>query len=203
MLCFRTCCACCACGACGACCAWSGSRQYHSEEDSSPPLQALCVEVSDSRAWMLRPCPEIGWPPRRRHGRGFRLAACGPQQCVAGNASSLELLPRWSVSQTAICTFRQALLCLIFRDRAFGCSSPSCLRRHPSQVISLSTVAIVLCEHSASACGVHSRRSSVRVITTQTSLTSPSNRCAWRCSTSESWLWFVDSRRDPFRSALR
>ena len=40
-----------------------------------PPLPsplALCVEVSGSRAWMLRPCPEPGWPPRRRHGRGFR-----------------------------------------------------------------------------------------------------------------------------------
>ena len=72
--------------------------------------------------------PELGWPPCSRHGRGFRRAACGLQQCVAGNASSLEPLPRMSVSQTAICTFRQALLCLVSRDRALRCSGLSCFR---------------------------------------------------------------------------
>ena len=34
--------------------------------------------------------------------------------CVAKNASSLEPLPRRSVSQSAICTFHQALLCSVF-----------------------------------------------------------------------------------------
>ena len=62
----------------------------------------------------------------RRHGRGFRRATCGPLLRVAGNASSLESLPRRSVPQTAFCTSRQALLWSASRDRALVCSgSPS------------------------------------------------------------------------------
>ena len=44
--------------------------------------------------------PELGWPPCR-HGRGFRRATCGPLLRVAGNASTLECLPRKSFPQTA------------------------------------------------------------------------------------------------------
>ena len=51
------------------------------------------MEVSDPRAWLLRLCSEFGWLPCRRHGRGFRRAACGPLLRVAGNALSLEPLP--------------------------------------------------------------------------------------------------------------
>ena len=72
--------------------------------------------------------PELGWPPCRRHGRGFRRATCGPLLRVAGNASSLESLPRRSVPQTAFCTSRQALLCSASRDRALVCSGSSCFR---------------------------------------------------------------------------
>ena len=72
--------------------------------------------------------PELGWPPCRRHGRGFRRATCGPLLRVAENASSLESLPRRSVPQTAFCTSRQALLCSAFRDRALVCSGSSCFR---------------------------------------------------------------------------
>ena len=52
--------------------------------------------------------PELGWPPCRRHGRGFRRATCGPLLRVAGNASSLESL------QTAI---------VVLPLRPPGCSS--------------------------------------------------------------------------------
>ena len=72
--------------------------------------------------------PELGWPPCRRNVRGFRRATCGPLLRVAGNASSLESLPRRSVPQTAICTSRQALLCSASRDRALVCSGSSCFR---------------------------------------------------------------------------
>ena len=72
--------------------------------------------------------PELGWPPCRRHGRGFRRATCGPLSRVAGNASSLESLRRRSVKQTAICTSRQALLCSASRDRVLVCSGSSCFR---------------------------------------------------------------------------
>ena len=76
--------------------------------------------------------PELG---SSRHGRGFRRAACCVAVlCVAENTSLLEPL----------CTFRLALLCSISRDRALSCSGSSSSRRHPSQVISLSTDAIVV-----------------------------------------------------------
>ena len=76
----------------------------------------------------VRGIPELGWPPCRRHGRGFRRATCGPLLRFAGNASSLESVPRRSVPQTAFCTFRQALLCSASRDRALVCSGTSCHR---------------------------------------------------------------------------
>ena len=77
-------------------------------------------------------------------------------------------------TQTAFCTFRQALLCSASRDRALVCSGSSCFRRHPSQVINLSTDTIVPAAVpaasclglavSASASGARSPRSSARVV---------------------------------------
>ena len=52
------------------------------------PLSRLCASV----------IPELGWPPCRRHGRGFRRATCGPIMRVAGNASS------YGVSASKVCT---------------------------------------------------------------------------------------------------
>ena len=51
---------------------------WDSEEDSSPSRHCAWKQV----------IPELGWPPCRRHGRGFRRATCGPLLRVAGNASS-------------------------------------------------------------------------------------------------------------------
>ena len=65
------------------CCAWSGSPQLHSEEGSSSSKHCAWKSV----------ITELGWPPCRRHGHGFRRATCGPLFRVAGNASSLESLP--------------------------------------------------------------------------------------------------------------
>ena len=71
---------------------------------------------------------ELGWPPCRRHGRNcLVVGVCASKVCT----------------QTAFCTFRQALLCSASRDRALVCSGSSCFRRHPSQVINLSTGTIV------------------------------------------------------------
>ena len=68
--------------------------------------------------------PEIGWHPCPWHGRGF---------CRARNASSLEPLPRRSVSQTVICTFHRALLGSVSRDRAlWSLRSGSRPLRHPA-----------------------------------------------------------------------
>ena len=85
--------------------------------------------------------------------------------CVAGNASSLEPLPRRSVSQSAICTFHQALLCSVSRDRTLVCSCSSC---------------------SASVPGLQSHRSSV--FATLRSC----RRCAWLCA---SWSVDTSRRR--------
>ena len=51
-----------------------------------------------------------------------------------------EPVPR----RSAHCAFRHTLLCSVSRDRALDCSGSSSSRRHPSQVISLSTDAIVV-----------------------------------------------------------
>ena len=63
----------------------------------------------------------------------FGMVVKWPLLCVAGNTSSLEPQPRRSISQTANCTSRQALLCLVSRDRPQW-SSPSrpCAGGHPS-----------------------------------------------------------------------
>ena len=114
------------------CCAWSGSPQPHSEENSSPSRHCAWRSV----------IPELGWPPCRRHV----VDSAVPR--VVHFCASLELLRRWSLclevcTQTAFCTFRQALLCSASRDRALVCSGSSCFRRHPSQVVNLSTDTIV------------------------------------------------------------
>ena len=78
-------------------CVWSGCTQHHSLP--SPPHAA------------------------RVEGVVFRLVVNSampclwPLLCVVGNTSSLEPVPRRSISQTANCTSRQALLCLVSRDR--------------------------------------------------------------------------------------
>ena len=51
-----------------------------------------------------------------------------------------EPVPR----RSAHCAFRRTLFCSVSRDRALDCSGSSSSRRHPSQVISLSTDAIVI-----------------------------------------------------------
>ena len=76
---------------------------------------------------------------------------------------------------TAFCAFRQALLCSASRDRALVCSGSSYFRRHPSQVINLSTDTIVprSCSRcdlalvvSTSASGARSRRHSFPQLST-------------------------------------
>ena len=49
--------------------------------------------------------PELGWPPCRRHGRGFRRTTCGPLLRVAGTVSSLESVPRRSVRKRRFAPF--------------------------------------------------------------------------------------------------
>ena len=120
--------------------------------------------------------PELGWPPCRRHGRGFRRATCGPLLRVAGNASSLESLPRRSVPQTAFCSSPQS----------FGLRGPrSCTR----------LLWIVVLTASASKHAV-TPKLSLRVRTTLDSNSCP--RCVRLCAT-----WSVGtSRRRHVRNAL-
>ena len=94
-------------------------------------------------------------------------------------------------TQTAFCTFRQALLCSASRDRALVCTGSSCFRRHPSQVINLSTDTIVPAavptascldlSVSASASGARSRRSSVRVVSALASAYDTRSRSCPHC----------------------
>ena len=94
-------------------------------------------------------------------------------------------------TQTAFCTFRQALFCSASRDRALVCSGPSRFRRHPSQVINLSTDTIVPAAVpaasclslavSASASGARSRRSSVRVVSALASAYDTRSRSCPHC----------------------
>ena len=119
-----------------------GSSRSCGGSTSCSPVHVLTHVFSSVR--FLHVLCVVWWSPElgsSRHGRGFRRAACCVAVlCVARNTSLLELLPR----RSALCTFRRALLCSISRDRALGCSGSSSSRRHPSQVISLSTDAIVV-----------------------------------------------------------
>ena len=78
-------------------CVWFGCTQHHSLP--SPP-RAARVEGVVFRLVVNSAMPCL-WPLSR----------------VAGNTSLLEPVPRRSVSQPANCTSRQALLCLVSRDR--------------------------------------------------------------------------------------
>ena len=78
-------------------CMWFGCTQHHSLP--SPP-RAARVEGVVFRLVVNSAMPCL-WPLSR----------------VAGNTSLLEPVPRRSVSQPANCTSRQALLCLVSRDR--------------------------------------------------------------------------------------
>ena len=94
-------------------------------------------------------------------------------------------------TQTAFCTFRRALLCSASRDRALVCHGSSCFRRHPSQVINLSTDTIVPAAVPAASClglavstsasRARSRRSSVRVVSALASAYDTRFRSCPRC----------------------
>ena len=93
----------------------------------SPPLctfvqKALSPELFATWSWIPPCCVLCGCSVHR------------PEHLVA------EPVSRWS----AHCAFRRTLLCSVSRDRALDCSGSTGSRRHPSQVISLSTDAIVV-----------------------------------------------------------
>ena len=106
-------------------CAWFGVTQNH----SLPSSLHVCVEGAVSRAWFFAAWSWI--PP-----------CCVLCSCSVRRREYLvaEPVPR----RSAHCAFRQTLLCSVTRDRALDCSGTSGSRRHPSQVISLSTGAIVV-----------------------------------------------------------
>ena len=148
----------------------------------TPHLQALCVEVSDLRArlatlssaWSWMPPCHV-WSTFARRWNCLVVGVCASKVCT----------------QTALCTFRQALLCSASRDRALVCAGSSCFRRHPNQVINLSTDTIVPASVpaasciglalSASASGARSRRSSVRVVSALESAHDTRSRSCSRC----------------------
>ena len=66
-----------------------------------------------------------------------------PLWCVAGNTSSLKPPLRRSISKTANCTSRLALLCLVSRDHPQWSRGP-CARGHPSRFSRLSTVTVCI-----------------------------------------------------------
>ena len=90
------------------------------------------VVLNTTRSPPLRALPRV-------EGVVFRLVVNSampclrPLLCVAGNTSLLEPVPRRSVSQTANCTSRQALLCFVSRDRPRWSFLPSrpCAGGHP------------------------------------------------------------------------
>ena len=106
-------------------CAWFGVTQNH----SLPSSLHVCVEGAVSRAWFFAAWSWI--PP-----------CCVLCSCSVRRREYLvaEPVPR----RSAHCAFRRTLLCSVSRDRALDCSGSSSSRRHPSQVISLSTDAIVI-----------------------------------------------------------
>ena len=91
------------------------------------PSPTLRKTSSPSRHCAWRPViPELSWPPCRRHGRGFCRATCGTTFARRWNCLVVGVCA-WNVcTQTAYCTFRQALLCSASRDRALVCSGSSC-----------------------------------------------------------------------------
>ena len=106
-------------------CAWFGVTQNH----SLPSSLHVCVEGVVSRAWF------------------FAAWSWIPPCCVLCNCSVRpweHLVAEPAPRRSAHCAFRRTLLCSVSRDRALDCSGSSGSRRHPSQVISLSTDVIVV-----------------------------------------------------------
>ena len=149
-------------------------RVRHSRSASAeltPPVQcepsvSPRSRLSSARTLTCCESPEPPWPPYPRHGRGFRRAACGPlfvrrRECLVAGASSSKVC----IANGDLCTFHQALLCSVSRDRALVCSGSSC---------------------SASVPGLQSHRSSV--FATLRSC----RRCAWLCA---SWSVGTSRRR--------
>ena len=107
--------------------------------------------------------------------------------------ASLELPRLWSLCLEGLYANDVLHLSsgLASRDRALVCSGSSCFRRHPSQVINLSTDTIVPAAVpaasclglavSASASGARSRRSSVRVVSALASAYDTRSRSCSRC----------------------
>ena len=106
-------------------CAWFGVTQNH----SLPSSLHVCVEGAVSRAWFFA---TRSWIP----------PCCVLCSCSVRRREHLvaEPVPRMS----SHCAFRRTLPCSVSRDRALDCSGSSGSRRHPSQVISLGTDAIVV-----------------------------------------------------------
>ena len=112
---------------------WHGSPASLSDELFARPRADPRVLFPHASSRAARGCVWFGCtqhhslpsPPRapRVEGVVFRLVVNSAMPClwpllrVAGNTSLLEPVPRRSVSQTANCTSRQALLCLVSRDR--------------------------------------------------------------------------------------
>ena len=91
------------------------------------------IPLSSAWSW-IPPCHV--WSTFARRWNCLVVGVCASKVCT----------------QTAFCTFRQALLCSASRDRALVCSGSSCFRRHPSQVINLSTDTIVPAAVPAASC---------------------------------------------------
>ena len=126
-------------------CVWSGCTQHHSLP--SPPRVAR-VEGVVFRLVV-----------------NFAMPCLWPLLCVAGNTSSLELVPR----RSARCAFRRALLCSVSRDRLQWSFLPlpviPCRRsaRVCSEHLRVgrSWIVAMVWLSPASASGLQSRRSSV------------------------------------------
>ena len=130
---------------------------------SCSPVHVLTHVFSFARfftccAWLrvvwLYPTPLAPSPPRaaRVEGVVFWLVVNSAMPClwpllrVAGNTSLLEPVPRRSTSQTANCTSRQALLCLVSRDRPQWSFLPlPALCRKSSHVAALHESALSIC----------------------------------------------------------
>ena len=85
---------------------------------SCPSVHVLTHVFSSARFFSCCACrgrsPELGCSELSLH---FGMPRLSQLLCVARNTSSLEPPPRRSISQTVKCTARQALLCLVSRDR--------------------------------------------------------------------------------------
>ena len=134
--------------------------------------------------------PELGWPPCRRHGRGFRRATCGPLLRVAGTASSLESVPRRSArkrrsapsSGFALLGFPRSctrlLWIVVFPSSSESGDQSEYGYDRPAAVPAASCLGLAV---SASASGARSRRSSVRGVSAPASAYDTRSRSCSRC----------------------